>query len=102
MRAAYDEVLGQWDLLVMPTTPMKAITLPRDGNSDDMRTAYAVADNTCQFDLTGHPAISIPCAMSGGLPVGMMLVGRIGEDATILKASHAFAHHVFSPPPPHG
>jgi amidase len=96
LRAAYDEALANWDLLVMPTTPMKAIALPRDGNANDMRAAYSVADNTCQFDVTGHPAISVPCAMSAGLPIGMMLVGRIGEDATILKASHAFACLVFS------
>jgi amidase len=59
-----------------------------------------VANNTCQFNLTGHPAMSVPCAMSEGLPVGMMLVGRVGEDATVLKAGHAFARNIFSPPPP--
>jgi amidase len=102
LHAAYDAAFKQWDLLVMPTTPMKAIGLPRPGNLDDLRAAYAVANNTCQFDLTGHPAMSLPCAMSAGLPVGMMLVGRVGEDATVLKASHAFAHHCFTPPPaPH-
>jgi amidase len=100
LRAAYDDALAKWDLLVMPTTPMKATALPGAGNADDMRAAYAVANNTCQFDLTGHPAISLPCAMSAGLPVGMMLVGRIGEDATVLKAAHAFAHQVFSPAAP--
>jgi amidase len=100
LRAAYDEVLSKWDLLVMPATPMKSIPLPRPGNSEDLRAAFAVADNTCQFDLTGHPAISLPCAMSAGLPVGMMLVGRLGEDATVLKASHAFARQIYTPPPP--
>jgi amidase len=99
LRAAYDTALRQWDLLVMPATPMKAITLPRPGNLDDLRAAYAVANNTCQFNLTGHPAMSVPCAMSEGLPVGMMLVGRVGEDATVLKAGHAFARNIFSPPP---
>ena len=100
LRAAYNEALSKWDLLVMPATPMKSIPVPRPGNSEDMRAAFAVADNTCQFDLTGHPAISLPCAMSAGLPVGMMLVGRLGEDATVLKASHAFARQIFTPPAP--
>jgi amidase len=99
LRAAYDQALSKWDLLAMPSTPMKSIPVPRPGNSGDMRAAFAVADNTCQFDLTGHPAISLPCAMSEGLPVGMMLVGRLGEDATVLRAAHAFAHQVFTPPP---
>src|SRR5262249_47259991 len=67
LRAAYDEALSKWDLLVMPATPMKSIPIPRSGSySEDMRTASAVADNTCQFNLTGHPAISLPCAMSAG------------------------------------
>src|SRR5579875_1047938 len=100
LRAAYDDALSRWDLLVMPTTPMKSIPLPRPGNGADARAAFAVADNTCQFDLTGHPAISLPCAISAGLPVGMMLVGRLGEDAAVLKAAHAFARRIYTPPPP--
>jgi amidase len=100
LRRAYDQALDSRDLLVMPTTPMKAIRLPRPGNLDDIRAAFAVAENTCQFDVTGHPAMSLPCAMSGGLPVGMMLIGRIGADLTLLQAAHAFADNVFSAPAP--
>jgi amidase len=37
--------------------------------------------------------------MAGGLPVGMMLAGRIGEDATVLRAAHAFEQHIFAAPP---
>ena len=46
--------------------------------------------NTSPFDVTGHPAMNVPCAMSGGLPLGMMLVGRHWEDATVLRAARAF------------
>ena len=56
--------------------------------------------NTAPFDVTGHPAMSVPCAMSDGLPVGMMLVGRSGDERTILRASDAFERNVFAPPPP--
>jgi amidase len=56
--------------------------------------------NTCPFDVTGHPAISVPCAMSEGLPVGLMLVGRSGEDATVLRAADAFQRQVFTAPAP--
>jgi amidase len=42
-----------------------------------------------QFDMTGHPALSVPCGMIEGLPVGMMLVGRHLEEATLYKAAHA-------------
>jgi amidase len=46
--------------------------------------------NTTAANVTGHPAISVPCGLSQGLPVGMMLVGRYGEDATVLRTAHAF------------
>ena len=55
---------------------------------------------TCPFDVTGHPAMNVPCAMSAGLPIGMMLVGRWGEDATVLRAADAFERNVFRPPAP--
>ncbi len=35
--------------------------------------------NTGPFDVTGHPATSVPCGVSDGLPIGMMLVGRMGN-----------------------
>ena len=46
--------------------------------------------NTAPFDVTGNPAISVPCAFSDGLPVGLMLVGRHFDDATVLRAAHAY------------
>ena len=45
---------------------------------------------TSPFDVTGQPAIIVPCAMSQGLPIGMMLVGRDYDESTIFHASHAF------------
>lgn len=99
---AYDEALRQCDLLVMPTTPMKATRIPApDASLEELLTrAPEMIPNTCAFDVTGHPAMNVPCAMSEGLPVGMMLVGRHNEDATVLRAADAFARNVFSPPPP--
>jgi amidase len=42
--------------------------------------------------------MNVPCAVSAGLPVGMMLVGRDGDEATILRAADAFEREVFQPP----
>ena len=92
LRAAYDEALSQYDLLLMPSTPMPAHRNDAGGNP------HAVIDhgwdmlaNTAPFDMSGHPAISVPCGKtSGGLPVGLMLVGRRFDDATVLRAAHAF------------
>jgi len=46
---------------------------------------------TGQFDLSGQPAMSVPCGFTaGGLPVGLQLVGRRFDEATVLRAAHAF------------
>src|SRR5581483_6853706 len=58
---------------------------------ESMARALEMAPNTCPFDVTGHPAVSVPCGMSEGLPVGMMLVGRRGEDVTVLRAATPFS-----------
>lgn len=89
---AYDAAFKGVDLLVMPTTPMKATLIPPPNASreDYVARALEMIQNTCPFDVTGHPAMNVPCGLSGGLPVGMMLVGRHWEDSTVLRAAHAF------------
>jgi amidase len=52
--------------------------------------AFEMLGNTSPFDVTGHPAMSIPCGMSEGLPVGMMLISRDYGESTIYQAAHAF------------
>jgi amidase len=101
-RAAYDEVLGAHDLLLMPTLPLKATPLPAaDAPVEEyVARALEMIPNTAPFDVTGHPAMSVPCAISAGLPVGMMLVGRDGDEATILRAADAFERELFQPPAP--
>jgi len=100
--AAYDEALASHDLLVMPTLPLKATPIPAaDAPVEEyVARALEMIPNTAPFDVTGHPAMNVPCAMSGGLPVGMMLVGRHGDEATILRAADAFEREVFQPPAP--
>jgi len=46
--------------------------------------------NTAPFDVTGHPSMSIPCGMSQGLPIGLMLTGKHYNESTIYRAAHAF------------
>jgi amidase len=89
---AYDDALQSVDLLVMPTLPMKATRIPSAGAPREERVARALEmiANTCPFDVTGHPAMTIPCGLSNGLPVGMMLVGKKWNDATVLRAAYAF------------
>ena len=100
--AAYDDVLADHDLLLMPTLPLKATALPAaDAKLEEyVSRALEMIPNTAPFDVTGHPAMNVPCAMSDGLPVGMMLVGRHGDEATVLRAADAFEREVFQPPAP--
>jgi amidase len=92
LRAAYDAMLGAYDLLLMPTLPMKATPLPPPDASLALyiQRAFEMVTNTCPFDVTGHPAMSIPCGMNDGLPIGMMLVARHWHESTIYQAAHAF------------
>jgi amidase len=92
LRAAYDEALRGMDLLLMPTLPLKATPLPAPDASREEYVARALEmiSNTCPFDVTGHPAVTVPAGMSAGLPVGMMLIGRHWEDGTVLRAADAF------------
>jgi amidase len=92
LKQAYDDALEQFDVLIMPTTPMKATRFPGPEASKEEYIARALETipNTAPFDLTGHPAINVPCGMSEGLPVGMMVIGRCGEDATVLRVAHAY------------
>jgi amidase len=90
--AAYDAVLAQHDLLLMPTTPMKAQPMPAPGapREEVVERALEMISNTAPFDISHHPAMAIPCGMSEGLPASMMLVGKHFDEPTIYRAAHAF------------
>jgi len=92
VRAAYDAALMAHDLLLMPTVPMKATPIPGKGATPQeiTRRSWEPTRNTCPFNVTGHPAISLPCGMEDGRPVGLMLVGRHYAEETIYRAAGAF------------
>lgn len=92
LRKAYDDALSRHDLLLMPTTPMKAQPIPAadDPLAIQVQRAFEMVGNTCPFDASGHPAMSIPCGLSQGLPVGMMLIGKHYAESTIYRAAGAF------------
>jgi amidase len=91
LRAAYDAALTESDILVLPTTPMRAQPIPVDPDlATYLSTTLTMIHNTCPFDITGHPAISVPCNPADPLPVGLMLVGKHFDESTILKAAQAY------------
>jgi len=87
-RSCDDVLLSKVDLLAMPSTIRTAV--PIDSiTKDDPTLGYTLM--TAPFDVTGQPAISVPCGFTeAGLPVGLQLVGRRFDEATVLRAAHAF------------
>ncbi|MFQ5879805.1 MAG: amidase, partial [Dehalococcoidia bacterium] len=88
-------VLSQVDLLVTPTTPIVAPTL---AVLQGMRTIADVLAKfsrfTNPFNLAGLPAVSVPCGFdSQRLPIGMQLVAGPFQEATLLRAAHAYQGH---------
>ncbi|MBL8700151.1 MAG: amidase [Alphaproteobacteria bacterium] len=81
MAGLFDRV----DMLCLPTTPdIAGPLLPPDGVTRPDTAPY-----TRPFSLVGAPAISLPCGLSSeGMPVGLQIVGRFGDDAGVLGLAH--------------
>jgi amidase len=98
---AYEAAFQDYDLLIMPTVPF---TAPRYEESDSREqdielsltggglggSFYSLIQNLWPFNFVGLPALTIPCALSAGLPVGLQIVGRRHEDDVVLRAGYAF------------
>ncbi len=86
-RKTYDEVLSRFDALLMPTTTVVAPPICKESASvlESFESIGHGMQNTGQFDITGHPALSVPCGSVSGLPVGAMLVGRHFEEVTLYR-----------------
>ncbi|MCW5253555.1 amidase family protein [Streptomyces sp. SHP 1-2] len=102
LRRQVDEALRENDVLVMPTVPMLPHLLPADPREAVITTdlPFEMHDNNCVYNLTGHPALSVPCGLVDGLPVGMLLIGRHGEDARLARIAAEFGDRVFHCPGP--
>jgi len=96
LRVAYDSVLSSYDVLLMPTLPIKATPLPPADAPLELvfQRAWEMMANTCPFDVTGHPALQVPCGMSDGLPIGMMLIGSWFDESRIYQVASAYEKEV--------
>jgi len=93
LSAAYEKVLGDYDLLLLPTAAMMTSRIPDAGAGflETMQHCWEAIGNTSPFNVSGHPAISIPCGYGDGdRPVGLMLVGKHFDEMAIYRAAHAF------------
>ena len=87
----FDQAFQQVDLIATPTTPTPAFKLKE--KSDDPLAMYLADIYTVTADLAGIPGISVPCGKSSeGLPIGLQLLGRHFDEATLLRAGHVLEH----------
>ncbi len=92
LKGRYGAAFEAWDLLLMPTTPMKAPRIPPPDAPIELtvQRAFEMVGNTAPFNAGGFPAMTVPCGMSEGLPVGMMLVAPDFGEPDIYRAADAF------------
>jgi aspartyl-tRNA(Asn)/glutamyl-tRNA(Gln) amidotransferase subunit A len=88
MRRQFQDFFEEYDLLLTPTTP---ITAPALEGPDAIEQARRLTRFTAPFNLTGLPALSLPCGFSmEGLPVGLQIIGPAWAEARLLRAGHAY------------
>ncbi len=108
LREKINDVYRRVDLLAMPTTP---VTAPKIGQAYEtvavgngqMQLTRALTRNMSPFNLLGVPAMTVPCGFSSDeLPIGLQIAGRAFDEATVLRAGHAYQQatdwHTWRPP----
>ena len=89
MRQEFEEIFRHVDILVCPTTPTTAFKF---GAFDDNKLQMDLQDYfTCSMNITGIPALSIPCGFStDNMPIGFQLVGPHLSEEILLRVAHAY------------
>ncbi|HXH81464.1 MAG TPA: amidase family protein, partial [Candidatus Tectomicrobia bacterium] len=94
VRDEVDAALARRDVLLAPATPIAAPPVDaREAVLGDgpMALRLALPRLTRHFNLSGHPACAVPCGTTGdGLPIGMQIVGRPFDEATVLRVADAW------------
>jgi aspartyl-tRNA(Asn)/glutamyl-tRNA(Gln) amidotransferase subunit A len=94
LTAAMRSALEAVDVLATPTTPIAAPRIGQEtiryGGGEDP-VIFAMIRCTAPFNATHLPALSLPCGFTrAGLPIGLQLAGRPFDEATVLRAGHAY------------
>ncbi len=100
IRRDFDAAFEACEVIATPTTPTPAFRLGE--KTDDPLQMYLADIFTVPANLAGLPALSLPCGLAGGLPVGLQLTARAFDEATLLRAGVAYqrvtSHHGLAPP----
>lgn len=95
----FEKVFENYDVVIGPTAPTPAFKIGE--KMDDPLTMYANDLLTIPVNLAGLPGISVPCGFDNGLPIGLQIIGKHFDEATVYRAAHAFEqatdHHKQKP-----
>ncbi|MGE5596716.1 MAG: Asp-tRNA(Asn)/Glu-tRNA(Gln) amidotransferase subunit GatA [Hyphomicrobiales bacterium] len=84
----FEAAFERYDVLVTPTAP--TVAFPIGAKVDDPYAMYLNDIYTLPSAVAGLPAISLPCGLSGGLPVGLQIIGNFWDEGRVLQVAHAF------------
>ena len=88
VRREFEAAFARVDILAAPTTPSVAF---KHGDKADPLAMYMNDVYTIPASMTGLPAVSVPCGFNAaGLPIGLQLIGRALDEATLLRAAHTY------------
>ncbi|MFV3318754.1 amidase [Pseudomonas sp. NY15374] len=90
--AEVDQALTRFDVIALPTMPDFPLRLEEAGDTSAVLGMTALVR---PFNLSGHPALSLPLASECGLPVGLQLVGAKGKDAQLLAAAQRVLMNIY-------
>jgi len=88
IKAEFDEVMEGVDALLAPTSPSVAFRI--GAKTEDPLLMYLNDACTLPVNIAGLPGVSVPCGLSDGLPVGLQVIGRAFDEATVLRIAHAY------------
>jgi aspartyl-tRNA(Asn)/glutamyl-tRNA(Gln) amidotransferase subunit A len=88
IKAEFFEVLSTVDAILAPTSPTVAFKI--GAKADDPLAMYLNDACTLPVNIAGLPGISVPCGLSGGLPVGLQVIGRAFDETTVLRVADAY------------
>jgi len=84
----FEAAFQKYDVIVTPTSP--TVAFPIGAKVDDPFAMYLNDVYTLPASVAGLPALSVPCGLSAGLPVGLQIIGNFFDEPRIVQVAHAF------------